>query len=165
MYLDVFFYIRNFQTREVCLEDGLDLSWNPYSKNMELKSETDPTYIGIYTTTENSYTIKEEGVYIITVVANLENEMPLKYIFKQFKYDSSLDPHDDDKTDEDKDKDNGDNKTLIIALAVAIPIVIILIGIIIFILWKKRNQAIEKNIPAEEDSQALVRDTLNTTKE
>ena len=86
--------------------------------------------------------------------------MPLKYIFKQFKYDSSLDPHDDDK-----DKDNGDNKTLIIALAVAIPIVIILIGIIIFILWKKRNQDIEKNIPAEEDSQALVRDTLNTTKE
>ena len=158
-------YVFNQKNEDLKYIDNICYLDSIKNKNMELKSETDPTYIGIYTTTENSYTIKEEGVYIITVVANLENEMPLKYIFKQFKYDSSLDPHDDDKTDEDKDKDNGDNKTLIIALAVAIPIVIILIGIIIFILWKKRNQDIEKNIPAEEDSQALVRDTLNTTKE
>ena len=120
----------------------------------DLKNETDPDYIGIYTTKTNSYNIKEEGIYIITVVANLGDNIPLKYIFKEFKYDSSLPHHDDSE-----DKDN----TLAIVLGIVIPIIVILIIVIIVIVLKKRkNQDIEKKLPGEDDKQALIRETLNS---
>ena len=126
--------------------------------NTELKNESDPTYIGIYTTKDNYYNIKEEGVYTVTVVANLENDIPLKFIFKEYKYDSSSEPYDEDEDDNDN--------TLVIVLSVVIPIVIIIIGIIVFVLWRKRNKDIERDLPKEDDDgQALIRETVNTTTE
>ena len=146
-------YIQN-----ICYLDSLK------NKIMELKNETDPTYIGIYTTNNTTYTIKEEGIYIITVVANLEDNMPLNYIFKEFKYDSNLSPDDDDK---DHEGDDGNDNTLVIVLSIVIPIIIIIIGILVFILWKKRkksSESIESKLPIEDDdNQALVRETLTET--
>ena len=124
----------------------------------DLKNETDPNYIGIYTTKNNSYNIKEEGIYIITVVANLEN---IKFIFKEFKYDSSLPPHDDS----DDNKDDDGNNTLVIVLSIVIPIIIIIIIIIIVIIYKRRNQDIEKDLPSEDDKIGLIRDTTNSNNE
>ena len=148
-------YIQN-----ICYLDSLK------NKIMELKNETDPTYIGIYTTNNTTYTIKEEGIYIITVVANLEDNMPLNYIFKEFKYDSNLSP-DDDKDDKDHEGDDGNDNTLVIVLSIVIPIIIIIIGILVFILWKKRkksSESIESKLPIEDDdNQALVRETLTET--
>ena len=91
-------------------------------------------------------------------MANLENDIPLKFIFKEYKYDSSSEPYDEDEDDNDN--------TLVIVLSVVIPIVIIIIGIIVFVLWRKRNKDIERDLPKEDDDgQALIRETVNTTTE
>ena len=125
------------------------------NKKIEIGNETDPTYIGIYTTQSNSYNIKEEGVYNVTVVANLEGNIPLKYIFKEFVYDSSLPP-----SDETNDDDEGDN-TLLIVLVTVIPITLIIIGVVVYILWKKREKNIEKLLPDENEvNQGLVRESV-----
>ena len=139
-------YIQN-----ICYLDSI----NKNKTQMELKNETDPTYIGIYTTTNNSFNVKEEGIYYITVVANLENSYPLKYAFNEIKYDSSLPPTPDEPS----------SHTLAIVLGVCIPLVIIITIIIVVILVKrKRNQDIERNMPQDDNdsNQALVRPTTST---
>ena len=60
--------------------------------------------------------MKEEGIYLITVVADLGNNIPLKYIFKEITYESNISPH-----NEDNNNDNDDKKVLIITLSVVIP--------------------------------------------
>ena len=124
------------------------------NKKIEIGNETDPTYIGIYTTQSNSYNIKEEGVYNVTVVANLEGNIPLKYIFKEFVYDSSLPPS-------DETNDDGGDNTLLIVLVTVIPITLIIIGVVVYILWKKREKNIEKLLPDENEvNQGLVRESV-----
>jgi len=152
-------YIFNKKNEDIKYIENICYLDSIKGSNMELKNESDPTYIGIYTTQDNFYDIKEEGKYIVTVVANLENDIPLKFIFKEFEYDSSRPPDDEN---EDDDNDN----TLVIVLSIVIPIVIIIIGIIIFVLWKKRNKDLEKELPREDDDgQALIRETVNTNQE
>ena len=111
------------------------------SKNIKEQKETDPEYIGIYSTKENYYNVKEEGIYLISVVANLGNKIPLKYIFKEIKYDSNLVPHNG------INNKNGNIKLiLIISLSVGIPLIIIAIIILIFYIRKKRRKNYETDV-------------------
>ena len=141
-------YIQN-----ICYLDSLKIN--------DLKDEKDPNYVGIYTTKNNSYTVKEEGIYLITVVANLENNIPLKLIYNEFKYDSGSSPSDDS----DDNKDDGGNNTLVIVISIVVPIIIILIIIIVVIICKRRKQDIENNLPSENDKEALIKEPLNNDNE
>ncbi len=126
----------------------------------ELKDETDPTYIGIYTTTSNSFEVKEKGVYYITVVANLENNYPLNYVFNEIKYNSSEPSPQPGPGPDDNPKSN----TLAIVLGICIPLVIIIaVVVVIFIVKKKRNQDIEQNLPDDDAAEALVRPTTTSS--
>ena len=128
--------------------------------NNELKDETDPTYIGIYTTTSNSFEVKEKGVYYITVVANLENNYPLNYVFNEIKYNSSEPSPQPGPGPDDNPKSN----TLAIVLGICIPLVIIItVIVVIFIVKKKRNQDIEQNLPDDDAAEALVRPTTTSS--
>ena len=137
----------------ICFLDSIKKNKNDFM----LKNETDPSYIGIYTSQVNSYDIKESGKYYITVVA--ESQDPFKYIFNKFEYDSNKPPDDDDKDEEEEESDN----TLLIVLSVVIPIIIIAIIILVYILWKKKKKDISQDIP--EESEKLVRDTIMTNTE
>ena len=132
-------YIQN-----ICYLDSIKNN-NPFSKN-----ETDPEYIGIYTTTENTYELKEEGIYYVTVMANLEDSYPLKYIFKEIEYDSKKPPK----------KDDDNNLALILGIVIPVVVIILVAVLIIFIIYKKKKQNAEKNLL--EEGQALVRDTQTT---
>ena len=110
----------------------------------------DPEYIGIYTTTENTYELKEEGIYYVTVMANLEDSYPLKYIFKEIEYDSKKPPK----------KDDDNNLALILGIVIPVVVIILVAVLIIFIIYKKKKQNAEKNLL--EEGQALVRDTQTT---
>ena len=124
--------------------------------NNELKDETDPTYIGIYTTTSNSFEVKEKGVYYITIVTNLENNYPLNYVFKEITYDSS-------KPSPEPEPDKKSN-TLAIILGICIPLVIIIvIVVVVIIVRKKRNKDIEQNLPDDDAAEALVRPTTTSS--
>ena len=125
-------------------------------EDYKLKNESDPSYIGIYTTGSNNYDIKEEGKYYITVVA--ESDGLLKYIFNKIEYDSSKQPDDNDK-DNNEDEDH----TLLIVLSVVIPIIIIAIIILVYILWRKKKNDISKDLP--EENQQLIRNTVMTNNE
>ena len=120
--------------------------------NIELKDETDPTYIGIYTTTTNTYDIKEKGIFYITVVANLENSYPLNYVFHEIKYNSTEPP---------KPTPEPTSNNLGLILGICIPLVAIIIIIVVVIIVKKRKNLSIGNLPTEDNdsSQALVRPT------
>ena len=124
-------------------------------EDYKLKNESDPSYIGIYTTGSNNYDIKEEGKYYITVVA--ESDGLLKYIFNKIEYDSSKQPDDNDKDEDEEDH------TLLIVLSVVIPIIIIAIIILVYILWRKKKNDISKDLP--EENQQLIRNTVMTNNE
>ena len=120
--------------------------------NIELKDETDPTYIGIYTTTTNTYDVKEKGIFYITVVANLENSYPLNYVFHEIKYNSTEPP---------KPTPEPTSNNLGLILGICIPLVAIIIIIVVVIIVKKRKNRSIDNLPTEDNdsSQALVRPT------
>ena len=120
--------------------------------NIELKDETDPTYIGIYTTTTNTYDVKEKGIFYITVVANLENSYPLNYVFHEIKYNSTEPP---------KPTPEPTSNNLGLILGICIPLVAIIIIIVVVIIVKKRKNRSIGNLPTEDNdsSQALVRPT------
>ena len=121
-------------------------SINKNKLNNELKDETDPSYIGVYTTTSNSFEIKEKGTYNITVVANLD--YPLNYVFKEIEFNST------NKTN-----------TIAIILGICIPLVIIItIVVVVFIVKKKKKQDIEKNLSENDDAgEALVRPSTTSS--
>ena len=125
--------------------------------NNELKDEKDPTYVGIYTTTTNSFEVKEKGVYYITVVANLENNYPLNFILKEIKYNSS-EPTPGPEPEPPSPDDPSKSNTLAIVLGICIPLVIIItVVVVVIIVRKKKNIDIEKNLPDDDANEALVR--------
>lgn len=120
-------------------------------KNEINANENETSYIAHYTTGNNYYELSENGTFITTVVANMGERMPMKFIYKEYAYNSSAEPY-------DEDTDDGDH-TLLITLAIAIPILIILIIILIVYLVRKNKQK-EINIDVK---QKLVRDTTNSS--
>ena len=138
-------YIQN-----ICYLDTLKKDYDENKENYLNKNETDPDYIGIYTTTDKNFTVKEEGIYYVTVMANLEDSYPLKYIFKEIEYDSKKPPK----------KDDDNNLALILGIVIPVVVIILVAVLIIFIIYKKKKQNAEKNLL--EEGQALVRDTQTT---
>jgi len=120
-------------------------------KNDINANENETSYIAHYTTGNNYYELSENGTFITTVVANMGERMPMKFIYKEYAYNSSAEPY-------DEDTDDGDH-TLLITLAIVIPILIILIIILIVYLVRKNKQK-EINIDVK---QKLVRDTTNSS--
>ena len=157
-------YIFNIKNKDAKYIENICYLDSIIKENTTIKNETDPTYIGIYTTKENSYDIKEEGVYLTTVVANLEDNILLKFIFKAYEYDSSLPPHTDSDTsipdDEGGEGEEGEDHTLLIVLLTVIPTVIIIILVISYILWKRKKKDLEQFLPPDEGNQALIRETM-----
>ena len=159
-------------------QNGKVLKWNPVNnvkeyvvfvfneKNEDLKyiqnpcfldhiqksyinaSENETSYIAHYTTGNNYYELSENGTFITTVVANMGEKMPMKFIYKEYAYNSSAEPYDED-TDDD-----GDN-TLLIEL-----LVIIIIILIVYLVRKNK----QKEIHIDKDlNRKLVRDTTNSS--
>ena len=157
-------YIQN-----ICYLDSLKEDYEKNKQNYLNKNETDPDYIGIYTTTDKNFSVKEEGIYYVTVMGYMENKYPLKYIFNDIKYDSSLPPETDSDNNSDSDSDNNEEEsgsTLAIVLGITIPIVVIGIAVAVYFIWKKKK---EKDSEIDEDlpdvgNEALVRETTNTVK-
>ena len=153
-------YIQN-----ICYLDTLIKDYEDNKENYLKKNETDPDYIGIYKTTEKNFTVKEEGIYYVTVMGYMENKYPLKYVFNDIKYDSSLPPVTDSDNDSDK-KEEESPHTLAIILGITIPLVVIAIAVAIYFIWKKKKEKeenIDENLP-DVGNEALVRETVNTVK-
>ena len=123
-------------------------------KNNSFKQgENETNYMACYSSgTQAFYKLKEEGIFITTVMANLEGKMPMKFIYNELRYNSSEEPHADG---DDEDDDN----TLVIVLLVLIPIIFIIVVAIIIILIKRRKQ---KEIKPDIDEQQLIRNTTNS---
>ena len=86
-------------------------------------------------------------------MANMGEKMPMKFIYKEYAYNSSAEPY-------DEDTDDGDN-TLLVVLLVIIPILVIIIIILIVYLIRKNKQ---KEIHIDKDlNRKLVRDTTNSS--
>ena len=155
-------YIQN-----ICYLDTLKKDYDENKENYLNKNETDPDYIGIYTTTDKNFTVKEEGIYYVTVMGYMENKYPLKYIFNDIKYDSSLPPDTDSDSDNNTDnKEEESGHTLAIILGISIPIVVIGIAIAIYFIWKKKKEKeenIDENLP-DVGNEALVRETVSSVK-
>ena len=120
--------------------------------NSNEKNSSDPTYVESYSSKVNSFTVKEEGIFITTVMANIEGKMLMKYIYNELRYNSSAEPYDED---EDEENDN----TILIVLLVFIPIILIIVIVLIIIYIKKNKQKDVSNIPEETK---LLRDTTNS---
>ena len=125
------------------------------NNNLNEKDENETTYLAHYFTENNYLELSENGTFIVTVLANMEGDLPMKYIYKELNYNSSSEPYDED-TDDD-----GDTNTVLYVLLVIIPIIIILIVILIVCLVRKYKQKEISNMP--EKSEKLMRDTINTT--
>lgn len=121
-------------------------------KNNISASENETSYIAYYTTGNNYYELSENGTFMTTVVANMGEKMPMKFIYKEYAYNSSAEPYDED-TDDDNDN------TVLIALLVIVPILVILIIILIVYLIKKNKQ---KEIKIDLNKK-LIRDTTNSS--
>ena len=116
------------------------------------KNENDTTYVASYSTKKNSYEVKEIGLYVTTVMANIEGKMPMKFIYNELNYNSSAEPYDEDEDE---------SHALLIALCILIPIIIILIVVLIVILIRRKK---EKELSAmPEEREKLVRDTYTTS--
>ena len=119
-------------------------------KNTDLlvKDEKDSSYIGISITNNNFIELKEEGNYIVTVVANLDNRYPLKLCFKEIKYEYKS----------NKQDDNNGGKNLAIIIGISIPLIIIIIVILVVILVKIKKNKVNRTIPSEEEPLGPVTD-------
>ena len=116
------------------------------------KNENDTTYVASYSTKKNSYEVKEIGLYVTTVMANIEGKMPMKFIYNELNYNSSAEPYDEDEDE---------SHALLITLCILIPIIIILIVVLIVILIRRKK---EKELSAmPEEREKLVRDTYTTS--
>ena len=123
------------------------------NNNSDEKNATDPTYVASYSSKNNYYMVKENGIFITTVMANVEGKMLMKYIYNQLKYNSSAEPYDEDEEESDY--------ALLIVLSILIPIILIIIVVlIVFYVKRKKQQDINNNIPEEKTK--LLRDTTNS---
>ena len=122
--------------------------------NFGEKNENDTTYVASYSTTNNNLELKEIGLYVTTVMANVEGKIPMKFVYNEANYNSSAEPY-------DEDDDENKSHALLISLCILIPIIIILIVILIVVLIKRKKEKEIRGIPEEE--QKLVRDTYNTS--
>ena len=115
-------------------------------------NENDTDYIACYSTEDNFYEIQENGTFIVTVLANLEGKIPMKFIYNELYYNSSepdTKPDDDDNEDEDKKENEDNNNAMLLVLLIITPIIIILIIVFIIILLKKNKQKEIGNLPEE----------------
>ena len=118
------------------------------------------TYIKHYSSDVNYISLKERGIYIIAITSQIENDIPLLYIYEPFTYNSSLVPPSPDENEDDDE----DNSSTVLFLAIALPIVIVGVLILIFYLIKcnkKKDDDIFNN-EGNEKNNALVRDTSNS---
>ena len=122
------------------------------NNNLIKKNENDTDYVANYTTNKNYYEVKEKGIYMTTVLANLEGNIPMKYVYNALQYNSSSEPYDEG--------DDSKTNTLLILLLVFIPIIIILIVVLIILLIRKNKQKEITNLPEERTK--LIRDTTNS---
>ena len=116
------------------------------------------TYIKHYQSDVNYISLKEQGIYIIAITANI-NEFPLLYIYEPFLYNSSYVPPHSDDTDSDN-PDDDDNSGTILFLAIALPIVVVGVLILIFALIKckkKNNEEQRDNNEGDEKIVPIVR--------
>ena len=114
-----------FETNQRLLENNQSLQLNyqmllgataDATKEVINADENETSYIAHYTTGNNYYELSENGTFITTVVANMGEKMPMKFIYKEYAYNSSAEPY-------DEDTDDGDN-TLLVVLLVLILIII-----------------------------------------
>ena len=119
--------------------------------NLIKKNENDSNYVASYSTNKNNYEVKEIGIYMTTVLANLEGDIPMKFVYNELKYNSSSEPY-----DEDEDSSN----TLLILLLIFIPVIIILIVVLIVLLVRRNNKLKDESMPDERTK--LIRDTTTS---
>ena len=106
------------------------------------------TYIKHYSTKDNYYTLTEEGIYIVTVMASLEGKTPLNYVYNELRFNSSSPPYDEDE--------GGVSTALIVVLSIIGVIIIAVIIVLVIVLLKKRKSIRLSAV----DEKTLVRDTV-----
>ena len=111
---------------------------NNFSEN-PLKDNN--TYIKHYSSNVNFISLKEQGIYTIAISSNIENDIPLVYIYEPFVYNSSNVP-----PSSDEDDDDGADSGTILFVAIALPIVVIGVVVLIFSLIKCKKKKEEDNI-------------------
>ena len=117
-------------------------------------SGSNTSYIAHYSAgTNNQLELKENGTFITTVMANLEGKLPMKFIYKEFNYNSSAEPYDED--------DDGDDNAILIVISIILPIILIVIIVLIVFLVKKNKK---KEIHLDDRKTTnLINDTRITT--
>ena len=113
------------------------------------------TYIKHYSSKVNSISLKEKGIYIVSIAAKIENDIPLIYIYEPFVYNSSYVPPSDDPEDDD-------GQGTILFLAIALPIVAIGVIVLIIVLIKCRKKKEDNENLEDEKSEPIVRDTTTS---
>ena len=98
-----------------------------------------------FTTNHNDFDLNEKGIFIIIIVANIEGKTPLKFIYDELKFDSSL-----------VNDENVSTVVLIILGILGIVVILVLISLIIVYLIKSEV------IKLPETTEKLLRDTTNT---
>ena len=114
---------------------------NNFSEN-PLKDNN--TYIKHYSSNVNFISLKEQGIYTIAISSNIENDIPLVYIYEPFVYNSSNVP-----PSSDEDDDDGADSGTILFVAIALPIVVIGVVVLIFSLIKCKKKKEEDNINSD----------------
>jgi len=113
-------------------------------------NENDTSYIAHYSAgTNNELQLNENGTFIVTVMADLEGKMPLKFIYNEFKFNSSAQPDDDDDG----------NNTLLIVFAIILPLVFL--SVIFLIICFVRKKKDEINV-SDTRSTKLINDSRST---
>ena len=119
------------------------------------KKEDNTTFIKHYSTSDNYLIFKEKGIFTVTITSNIENDIPLQYIYKPLSYNSS-------NVSPDDGGDDDDNSGTILFLAIALPIVIIGVIILLFTLIKcKKNKDDDRieNDECDDNKEPIIRDT------
>jgi len=118
--------------------------------SQQLMNENDTSYIAHYSAgTNNELQLNENGTFIVTVMADLEGKMPLKFIYNEFKFNSSAQPDDDDDG----------NNTLLIVFAIILPLVFL--SVIFLIICFVRKKKDEINV-SDTRSTKLINDSRST---
>jgi hypothetical protein len=113
------------------------------------------SYIAHYSAGTNiQLELKENGTFITTVMANLEGKLPMKFIYKEFNYNSSAEPY-------DEDDDDGDDNAILIVLSIILPIILIVIIVLIIFLVKKNKK--KEIILSDRNTTNLINDTRITS--
>ena len=134
-----------------CLLEALKKNYSLFEGNN--------TYIKHYSRDVNYISLKEQGVYIITVSSKIENDLPLLYVYEPIIYNSSFIP----PSPPDGGDDDNDDSGTVLFLAIALPIVIVGVLVIIFALIKCRKKKdddnMDNNMENDDKNEAIIRDT------